>query len=262
MADADAPVPTPNPPAPDADLSIEDFIARGNARDRGEDIPDEPTADAAAASAEPDKKVEKVDGRTREGRKKSIQQEIDELAATKHATRAEIESAKSELRSLHQELADLNRRTAPQPPAAESPPTRPAAPPRPVYDGVDPDDPEPELDQFRETADPYTAWVRAGAAWEARKSHRIFLQQQNERFAALSAEQAWRQKLSDAQTRIPDFQKRIDPDLPVDVRVMPFIQRHRLAGDIIVYLSEHPGESRALLSLDPIEQIGRIGEIV
>src|SRR5690348_4641877 len=97
-------------PQTEADLPIEDFISRAAARERGEDIPlieeadqassadGAPLSDAVSASVEKsaDRTVsadKPIDKRTREGRKATIQQEIDELTTTKHTTAKEVETA-------------------------------------------------------------------------------------------------------------------------------------------------------------------------
>ena len=247
----------------EADLPIEQFIDRGNARDRGEELPALPATEQAQSEGGDESEAatsgtvasdKKPDGRTREGRKVSIQREIDELTTAKHTTAREVESAKAELARLQSELARVNG-NGQKPEPQRQPPAQPA------WDGADPDDPEPTLDAFKDSGDPYSAWMRSTAAWEARKVNRKFYAEAQARTAAAAAQWTWREKLDTARKNIPDFDKRIDPDIPVDTRVMPFIQRHDMAGEIMVYLSEHKDEARALLSLHPIDQIGRIGEI-
>src|SRR5260221_11690476 len=109
-------------PQSEADLSMEEFVSRGNARDRGEDIPlIEEGEGSGAADANPDAATagvetsaphagsadKPIDKRTREGRKLTIQQEIDELTTTKHSTAKEIESARAELQRLRDQLAHV-----------------------------------------------------------------------------------------------------------------------------------------------------------
>lgn len=49
---------------------------------------------------------------------------------------------------------------------------------------------------------------------------------------------------------------------PVDTRIIPFLHNHPQGQDVMVYLVEHPDIAQALTSLHPVDQIGRIGEIV
>lgn len=100
----------------------------------------------------------KIDKRTKEGRKASIQEEIDSLAATRHQTQRELEADQARLAQLRAELQDLEARRAPKPAA------------QPIAN----DDPKPTLDQFAQdpSGDPLTAWYDALSAWNARKTYR------------------------------------------------------------------------------------------
>lgn len=112
---------------------------------------EEPADEQLEVKAEtPEPEKPKVDKRTREGRKASIQAEIDELTATKHATKRELEAAQAQLKELRAELAKST-------PPAKPEPAKPTA----AVSG----DPEPTPDQF----DTYEKYVKAQAKWEARQ---------------------------------------------------------------------------------------------
>src|SRR5262245_11442930 len=66
-------------------------------------VPETPTEPAAVVARGDQKAETKVDGRTREGRKQSIQREIDDLSAQRHTTKAEVDAAKTELATLRAE---------------------------------------------------------------------------------------------------------------------------------------------------------------
>ncbi len=94
-----------------SDESAEDMrtaLAAPEPADTPEPEPDpEPEPKPAAVEAKTDAKP--VDKRTREGRKQSIQQEIDELTTAKHSTAREVESARAELERLRSELSSVSR---------------------------------------------------------------------------------------------------------------------------------------------------------
>lgn len=107
-----------------------------------------------------------IDRRTREGRKSTIQAELDELTATKRTTEREITEAQAKRDALAAELRDLE--TKRQRPAA--PVAQPAN-----GNGHQPsavDDPEPKIEDFKDKAvdgDAYTPWMLARSEWAARQ---------------------------------------------------------------------------------------------
>jgi len=242
-------------PAAEVEESLSDFVARENALERGEspDPEPEPTPEPEGEPA-PAAKVEppKVDKRTKEGRKLTFQQEIDALAAQKHEAKRELEAAQAELAALRTQREQVQR---PQPPQ------------RPTPQAAPPEDREPTLNDFMKlpdgqpNPDPYSTWVRASAAWEARQEFR----RQSEAVAAqqhqASIGQTWGGKLAEIRQRVPDIDQRLS-QTPIDQRVWPFLQNHKQGPEIAEYLSQNISEAQALLSLHPIDQIGRIGEIV
>lgn len=204
-----------------------------------------------AKTAEPPK----IDKRTREGRKLSIQQEIDELAGQKHATAREVEEAKADLARVRSERAAL----AAPPKAAEPQQAQPQA-----QEGVTEADVDrylkmpgaPDIEKFSSIP----AYNFAVSAFVGRQ---VFREQQD----AYAQHQA-------AQTRNASFQERVTAETakdktfpeklkstPIDTRVLPFLHQHKQGQDIMVYLVEHPDIAQEITRLHPIDQIGRMGEI-
>ncbi len=235
--------------------SLSDFVARENALERGDPEPEpetapepepEPEPAATAATTEP-----KVDKRTKEGRKLTIQQEIDALTAAKHEAKRELEAHQAELARLRSEPR------APQPQARTDP--QPATTPT--------TDAEPALTDFMKlpdgtaNPDPYSSWVFAKAAWISRQEYGKIAQQTEAQRHQAVVGQTWAGKLAEIRQRVPDIDQRLS-QTPIDQRVWPFLQNHAQGPEIAEYLSQNVPEARALLSLHPIDQIGRIGEIV
>jgi hypothetical protein len=243
-------------PAVEVEESLSDFVARENALERGETQPDpepvpetepEPEPEPAVAKAD----TPKIDKRTKDGRKLTIQQEIDALTAAKHEAKRELEAHQAELARLRSEprTPQPQARTDPQPPT--TPPT----------------DAEPALTDFMKlpdgsaNPDPYSSWVFAKAAWISRQEYTKIAQQTAAQQHQAAVGQTWQTKLAELRQRVPDIDQKLS-STPIDQRVWPFVQNHPHGPEIAEYLSQNLPEAQALLRLHPIEQVGRIGEIV
>lgn len=79
----------------------------------GSDAPAEASVDAAVETTDEPKAdtAQKVDKRTREGKKQSIQAEIDGLTRTRHHTQREVDTAQAELAKLRAELSQVQQPT-------------------------------------------------------------------------------------------------------------------------------------------------------
>lgn len=174
--------------------------------------------------------------------------------------------------------------------AAQHTPKEPA---KPVVAAptVDPNDPEPELDAFADQADPYLAYTRSLARWEARQEHKTLeatrtaadrVQQQETHRTDLQAK--WDAKLPEITQRYPDFPATWDAFYDA---LAPFAQpqtingetkpgRHRYlinrllssdAGhDLAYFLGKHPDDVQRLFSAKTFDEhvlaIGRLEERV
>lgn len=139
----------------------------------------EPTPAIAKPAVEAKLEAPKVDRRTREGRKLSIQQEIDELTTVKHQTKRELDADQTKLTALRAELSALEGRRAITQERRSPPVAAAAATATPA--AADADDPEPTIDQFASEADPYTAWMRAVNKRDARLEWRRLENDKRER---------------------------------------------------------------------------------
>ena len=277
-------------PQTEADLGLDDFIQRGNARDRGEEIPliedaenesgaaDAPASDAVTASVEKsaDRTASadtKMDKRTREGRKATIQQEIDELTTTKHTTAKEIESAKAELARLREQLAHVTNN-------GNGNGAKPATAAAPTYDGLDPADPEPKIEQFANdpSGDPYTAWIRATSRWEGRKEFRVQQHQAQQTAQRSQADQIYTTRMTALQEKVgkheqtdKDWRTKVDPEIASALQWSTPVKEGTPLGELVMdsddpvafmkYFSEHKKDFQRLTTLHPFLQGVAFGEI-
>ncbi len=201
------------------------------------------------AKAEPPK----IDKRTREGRKLSIQQEIDELAGQKHTTAREVEEAKAELVRLRAEKATL---TAPAKPAERTEESAPA--------GVS----EADIERYLKMPgapdiEKYSSIPAYNFAVSAFVGRQVFAEQQQQYEARQVAQQrnaVFQQRVTEETAKDPAFATKLSTT-PIDTRVIPFLHQHAQGQDIMVYLVEHPDLAQEIIRLHPIDQIGRMGEI-
>lgn len=199
----------------------------------------------------------KYDKRTRAGK------EIVKLKGVLKASEARI-----------YELQDQLRRTQPAP-KVETPKAEPA---------TDASDPEPTLEAFADQADPYLAYTRSLARWEARQEHK---QQEEKRAAAdrvrqqedatTKAQAEWDAKLPEVKQRYPDFDTAYDAVFDSLASVAQTGDKrhrylvHRLltsehGHELTYFLGKHPDEVSRLYQVRGFDEhvlaIGRLEERV
>jgi len=228
------------------------------------DDADESEADATGEAPKAD--ATKVDKRTREGRKQSIQAEIDALTNRRGETQREVDATQARLAQAKAELADLERL---RPVAPSGNGTAHASTEAPA-------DPEPQFDQFINEADAATAYYRAVAAWNGRNEARKLFEQQR----AESHTRSLQQRTFDEQARTlsliqtnqgvtdaTEFLKRINPDVlqkATPASLMPAGSRvsgYNAIGDsvlasshpdrILLHFTEQPAEFARIAQLPP-----------
>jgi len=280
-------VETPTPQT-EADLPLEEFVQRGDKRDRGEDIPliedaDEKSGAAGApvsdtVTADVDKPADRtasadktIDKRTREGKKLSIQQEIDELTTAKHSTRREVEAAQAELARLRAELAHVT---------GNGNGAKPATATTPSYDGTDPNDPEPKLEQFANdpSGDPYTAWIMEKAAHRARREFRVQAFNAQQTAQQSQAETVYQTRMNALQDKVAkheaadkDWRTKVDPEVASALQWSTPVKAGTPLGELVmdsdnpveymIYFSEHKKEFQRITTLHPFLQGVAFGEI-
>jgi hypothetical protein len=259
----------------EGELPIEEFVAIGNARDRGEDV-EPPDAKTPAATPEKPAAEKAVDTKPAEDRrsparrKGSIQQEIDALTTTKHQTRKEVEETQAELTRLRAELAQI-KTPAPPPNGNGAPaPRAAAAPPQMPPPFVPPHDPEPKLEDFAKEQDPYTAFVRATTRWEARQEHARLQSAQRTQAMYVTRTSKLSEKLTSYETAHPGFTASLHPEV-VGVRFSTPREIGTPLGDLIVdsphtaalldHFSKNFADFQRLSTLHPIlvaRELGRL----
>lgn len=238
--------------------------------------PAAPPPDAAAAPATappPDAPPttdtdRKFDGRTREGRRQSIQRQIDDDVARRHAAKRDADAEEQRLRTLRAEADRLTTARAASPAdgtAAAGSPSSPAAVPTSDLSAQ-------ELDRFLTMPGaPNIEHYNDIAAYQFAVSIFVSNKVAEERFNQLMQAQAHAQTV---RARNQGFQARVEnetkkdptfPDklkaTPVDTRVVPWLHAHPQGEDIMMHLVNHPDLAQAITDLHPIDQIGRMGEI-
>lgn len=257
----------------EADLSVEDFISRGNLRETGKEVPElVPPADdkkitddtdekeVAATDKKDAKAIEgkaddkPIDKRTREGRKLSIQQEIDQLAAQKHDSQREFDAAKLRSAELRAEIAELEaKRAIAGKPTDENKETPAAEWKR--YSTM-PDAPKP--DQFPES---YEDYLDARADFIATKRFETLMQQHNANSHERGRAEQWNARFTKAQTADPTLKDRIDPKTPATQQMRDYVIDSDKGVELLVYLSEHKSEAQRLSTLHPLKCAEELGKL-
>lgn len=169
-----------------------------------------------------------------------------------------------------EENRELRARVASvQQPAQPQPQARPQAQPQ----QHDPNDPEPQLEQFADQADPYAAHTRALARWEARQefksqsAQRSSVERAQRATAALShAQSEYDAGLPQARERYQDFDEAHQDVLdtlgrvPMQVRT-PLVHRlltSPLRHDLTHYLGSHPDDFAAVLQARSAHEQGLV----
>lgn len=211
-------------------------------------------------------KPEKIDRRTLEGKRKSIQAEIDKDTARRHTAKAEADAEEARLAALRAERANF-------------PSHRAEAPPSPAQN-----DPEPTIEQFKDQQDPYTAWMRAVSRWEGRQEFAKHEQTRQQQHAQQQREWQLQQRANTYVERMsprmadPDFAARLQASplahtlatyaLPAGVRPTPM---NDLIEEIIdspfpdklsEFFLDHPQDLQRLTTLNSRAELSRaIGRI-
>src|SRR5580765_5697057 len=261
-------------PAAEGELSVEEFFERGNARDRGDEVDAAPPATPDSAAAAPTTPADQTKPRSPANRRKSIQADIDALTTTKHQTKKDVEAAQAELVRLRRELRDLPRTPASpngngadaQPAAAPEPPQ----PPRQYAPPPTPDDPEPKLEQFATAADPYSAWSRETARWEARQEHRRIQRAQFAHQNYTTRTTGLSQKLAQYEQTHPGFSAALHPEV-ANIKFSTPREPGTALGELIVdsphtaelldYFSQHHPDFQRISTLHPILAARELGKI-
>lgn len=261
MADTQQTASTPDELFAAFDAQLEHDPSEREAEPEPDQIP-EPTPDQKPAAVVATDDAPRIDGRTREGRKASIQREIDDLSSQRHTTKTEVDAAKAELAALRTELSTLTAQRKPAEPPA------PAPTPQAEYKRYMAMPDAPKIETF--TGD--NAWQEYQFAVSdfittKRFDERMQQRDQQQQAAAQNTKLVSRIQIETAKDAT--FQERFNAT-PVDTRMVPYLHRHPQGEDIMVYLVNHPQDAQRLATLNlnsqselpSVQQIEAIGEIV
>lgn len=195
------------------------------------------------------------------------------IAKQREAERLAQETA-DKLTAVETELAELRKKPAAAPPAPTgapipTPASREAIPPSIGVPGAAPPVSEADYNRYLSMPDaPDIEKFTSIPAYNFAVADFVAKTRFNELMAQHEQATETRQRAAQFSERVtaeiakdPAFADKLKAT-PVDTRIIPFLHRHPQGQDVMVYLVEHPDIAQALTSLHPVEQIGRIGEIV
>lgn len=136
-------------------------------------------------------------------------------------------------------------------------------------------DPEPKLEDFADQLDPYAAWMRASAKYDARQEFKAQQKQAQERYTQQQQEQrrqerefhehqriqTWTQRMEAAFTKAPELRAQIE-QMPILPRpMMDVIVDSEIPDQILSHLLRHPEEQSRIATLHPLQQFRELSRI-
>lgn len=192
--------------------------------------------------------------RSLEGRKQTIQDEINALVRQRGETQRERDRISAELEQLRSEKARLSAPQTPTPLASASQPVPPAS-----------EDQEPTEEQFND----YASYVKAQARWQAREAIRAF-QEETRRQQEAHSRQQWQrtrdqqfaERLTEASSRIPDFNVLVNrEDIELSPPMVDAIKDSPVAADLMVYMAQYPDDAQRIAALHPVLAFGEMKKL-
>lgn len=202
--------------------------------------------EAEADSAKPDASISDAARTLRKNRagerRQAIQREINDLTATKHREREELDAIRREKQALS------------TPRAAAPASTSPSA-------ALDASDPEPTFDSFRaanpDHPDPYAGWQRAAAAWDRRNDDRQRFAESRRTAETKQAEQAvatFKAEAAKVQAEHSDYDVAFETLMkavegnPRERDITIALAESPLGARVGYHLAKHPEDRSALLT--------------
>lgn len=213
-----------------------------------------------------------------QARKQSIQSQIDADVARGKTAKSEADAEEARLTKLREEAKTYQPRPAAQPQQqpVQQPPQ--SAPKPKDYDGTDPADPEPTVEQFAQAPDPYTASLHARMDWAARKEARKLVAQRDSQMQQQQAEVVYGRRLATLTDKFKaheaidkDFKTKIDPEVAAALQWSTPAAVGTPLGDLVmdspnpielmIHFSQHKSEFQRISGLHPLMQAMELGEI-
>lgn len=226
---------------------------------------EEPAADAAVEPTQEATSQPPTDKGTQK-QKKNPQERIDRLTfereEAKRETQREREESDRKIEALRAEWRrefESLKKPAPQP-EAKSQPTG---------------DTEPQLEDFADQADPYAAWMRASARFDARQELKAAEQQRAEAFQKSQTERQQHERQQQEMGRLKTWSERMQgafartPDLQAQVEAMPVLPRpmmdvivdSEIPDQILAHFIAHPEEQARIQGLAPLHQFRAVSRL-
>lgn len=213
-------------------------------------------------------------------RRQSIQAQIDADVARRNTAKSEADAEEARLTKLRDDAKKVTQPAAFQPQQQPAHQQQPPPQPRQVkeYDGADPSDPEPTIEQFAQTADPYTARLEARQDWAARKEVRKFQATQQRQAQGQQDDTIYRhrvtsltEKLKAHEAKDPEFKTKIDPQISAALTWTTPETAGTPLGDLVmdspnpaelmIHFSQNKQEFVRIMNLHPVLQAVELGEI-
>lgn len=208
------------------------------------DAPAEAPSDTPADDASPAQSQEASDAartmaarkRSLEGRKQTIQEQINEMVRQREEARRELEALRQQRQAFVAE------------------PPRPAPPAAPAG--------EPQEQDFSSYAD----YVKAVSAWQADQRLAQFQQQQQQQQEARQRDE-WQQRrnvsfaerLQEARAANPEFDVLVNrEDIELTPPMIDVIKDSPLAADLMLHLAHHPDDAQRIYALHPMLAFGEM----
>lgn len=237
------------------DLDTTDFIARENARERGEAVGPAPAPPEVEPPSPPRDEPPRAPT-------PPIEPPRPAARSARHDRQARVQEAVARQRQAERERDEARAQLA----AWQQPSPPPGAPPATA-------DQEPTLQQFAGEPDPYTSYILARSDYQNRQRYQQY-QQQQQQIQADQNNRAWAGQLKaglDGQWQRyrqehPDFESQLDPEVTGTLRyhgLMPdgsldrgtqlgnLVAVSGLAPQLLSYFSTHKAEFQRIQSLEP-----------
>lgn len=268
------------------DVPIEAFIKNNNARDKGQPVEplaikphEESKSESGAGNVElaetqanrPAERSTHPADVSRPKARETPQQRIDKAVAKQREAERELQAAKDRAAALE---AQIRAQSQPAPRSTPLEPTRPVA-------EASGNDPEPTIEQFAKSADPYTDHLKAWNRWAARQEVRAEHAKQRQVGERQRAHQVYQTRTARMTEKLEAY-KKDHPDYTEKIRAAaPLIDRYLLfstpdaigtpLGDLVldsdnppqlvVWFAEHQQDLQRIATLHPLLQAKALGEI-
>lgn len=203
-------------------------------------------------------------GKTLAKRKQKYSARIGELTGKWRTTERERDAAKAETARLKAEIEAI--RTGK--PAVEAPSPSGSAKAQPSqYDGLDPKDPKPTIDQFADSDDPYRDHLLATFKWEQRRDTRVSQHEartSQDRTEFETRAKSWADRRDAFAASTPDFHEKAGAFLDTLFAGTPIgdtVMDSAVGPHLALHLATHPQELARISAMHWRDQLRALGKL-